>query len=59
MLRVPPFVVDAGEDVVEDPVEDGEVEAFDHAHVVELDVEAVLLHLLELAAAKASEAEGG
>ena len=57
-LRIPPFAVDAGEDVVEHPVEDAEVDALDHAHVVELDVQAVLLHLLELAAAVAGEAEG-
>src|SRR5262245_4736731 len=53
-----PFAVNAGVNVVEHPVEDAEVDAFDHAHVVEFDVQAMLLHLLELAAVVAGEAEG-
>src|SRR6188474_1222314 len=51
--------VDAGINVVEHPVEDAEVDAFDHAHVVERDVQTVLLHLLQFAAVVSAEAEGG
>jgi len=54
---VPPFAVDAGIDVVEHPVEDTEVDALDHAHVVELDMQAVLLHFFELATVVAGQAE--
>src|SRR5688572_24052368 len=53
--RMAAFGVDAGEDFVEDPVEDAEVDALDHAHVVERDVQAVLLHRFQLTAAVAGE----
>ena len=55
---MPPFAVDPGIDVVEHPVENAEVDALDHAHVIEIDVDAVLLHGFELAPLVSGEAEG-
>ena len=40
-------------------MEQAEVDAFDHSHIVEIDVDTVLLHGFELAPLVAGEAEGG
>jgi rRNA maturation protein Rpf1 len=55
---VSPFGVDAREDVIQHPMKLAQVNALDHTHVVERDVKAVLLNLLELATVVSGEAEG-
>ncbi len=54
---MPALAVDAREDVVQNPVEQREVDALDHAHIVERDVQAVAGQLAELAAVEPGQAE--
>ena len=46
-LRVPTFAVDPSEHVVEHPMKQTKMQTLDHPHVVEGNVQAVLLHLLD------------
>ena len=52
------FGVDASKDVVQHPVKQAQVDALDHAHIAQIDVQPVGLELLELPAVKAGQAEG-
>ena len=48
--RVTTVVIDPGVEVFHDPMEDGQMDAFGHTHVVERDVEAISGDGLEFAA---------
>ena len=50
-------MIDPGVDVFDDPVEDGQVDALGHSHVVELDVEAILGGRFEFAAVVGGDGE--